>query len=41
MCILHSLWQSNQTEGAVYYRLDAVVSKYVNGFKYKLNDDEI
>lgn len=40
-CFLHRLYSSNETENAVYDRLDAAVSKYVHGYKYNLTTDEI
>ena len=37
-CFLNTL-SLNKTENSVYDRLDNAVSKYVHGFKYKLNGD--
>ena len=40
-CFLHKFWSFNSIENAVYYRSDDDVSKYVFGFEYKLNGEEI
>ena len=41
LSFLHVLWWFNESENAIYNRLEDGVSKYVHGFKYELNADGI
>ena len=41
LCLLHKLWSFNKTENAVYNRSNAAVLKYLHGYKYMLNAEEI
>ena len=38
---LHKFWSSNRIENSAYYRSNDVLSKYVHGFEYRSNADEI